>query len=486
MATAADRKQIWESVQAKTFTQWANYHLSKKNLHIENIQEGLRDGVKLIRLVEILYGKKVEGKVMDPPKNKMFMIQNCNLAMKFLKQEGLPLYGVAGSDFVEGNITLILGMNWILARDAQIKAVKGLLGPQAAQFAITSALAKSRGTFSRTNIFDESDNFASDAATNVGGSSSNVPGTTGSSSGRGNLSKNEGSSDADQDKQIRILLTSWIRSRTLIDVPDLTSLREPRVLAALIQSFDDGTPEMDILDEENLNRFSPPDKIKTILQFAEDKLNIPQLVDAETLFEGKADPKALVLYTSLLASYFSEREEQKRIMQEESEKKSPQEKEAYQKKEQGRKNLEMEARKSRKEERLKKIDAEKDEKEKKERDEKERIVRVERERVEREEREKFEKEQAEKREREEKLRIEREKREREEREKIEKEEKEARERFEREEQERLQREQEERERLEKEEKEERDRLERERVEKLVREEKERVEREERERLEREE
>lgn len=48
-----------ESVQKKTFTKWVNSHLIRADQRISDLYEDLRDGKKLITLLEILSGERL-------------------------------------------------------------------------------------------------------------------------------------------------------------------------------------------------------------------------------------------------------------------------------------------------------------------------------------------------------------------------------------------------------------------------------------------
>jgi hypothetical protein len=60
-----------QRMQQKTFTAWVNSHLSREGLAIENLSTDFADGIKLIKLVEVIseeplgkYNKKPVGRVL--------------------------------------------------------------------------------------------------------------------------------------------------------------------------------------------------------------------------------------------------------------------------------------------------------------------------------------------------------------------------------------------------------------------------------------
>ena len=59
-------------------------HLEKKNLKVQDLEKDFSDGVKLIALLEILHGKKIEGRYYKNPKSKPYMIDNVNFALNMI------------------------------------------------------------------------------------------------------------------------------------------------------------------------------------------------------------------------------------------------------------------------------------------------------------------------------------------------------------------------------------------------------------------
>ena len=43
----------WEVMQMKTFTNWCNVYLGKRDMQLESLETDFEDGVKLINLVEV-------------------------------------------------------------------------------------------------------------------------------------------------------------------------------------------------------------------------------------------------------------------------------------------------------------------------------------------------------------------------------------------------------------------------------------------------
>merc|ERR1712137_897210 len=112
---------LWEETQKKTFCGWINMHLSKKNMHVADLQTDLCDGVKLIALLEILNGSKIEGRYYRNPKSKPYKIDNVNFALNFITDNlKITLISCSAEDIVDGNVKIILGMLWRLIQRFQL------------------------------------------------------------------------------------------------------------------------------------------------------------------------------------------------------------------------------------------------------------------------------------------------------------------------------------------------------------------------------
>ena len=110
-------RDAWINVQKKTFTRWANNHLKKRNIEIEDLYEDVKDGVALLNLMEIIGGESVKQvlnvKFNKKPKMKIQMLENCNRVIDYVKAKGLKdLVNIGANDFVDGNSRIILGFLW--------------------------------------------------------------------------------------------------------------------------------------------------------------------------------------------------------------------------------------------------------------------------------------------------------------------------------------------------------------------------------------
>ncbi|KAH8870338.1 Filamin-A [Schistosoma japonicum] len=104
----------WKIFQKNTFTRWANEHLKKADLHIDDLEIDLSDGLRLVALVEILSGHKFRH-INKRPTFRTQKLENVTTILKYLEEtEGLRLISIDSSHIVDCNLKLILGLIWAL------------------------------------------------------------------------------------------------------------------------------------------------------------------------------------------------------------------------------------------------------------------------------------------------------------------------------------------------------------------------------------
>ncbi|CAJ0587674.1 unnamed protein product, partial [Mesorhabditis spiculigera] len=97
-----------------TFTRWVNNHLKKVPEQIQNLESDLSDGLKLIKLVEVLAQRHV-GRYSAQVKFRHQKLENVSVALNFLqKDEGIKIVNIDSSHIVDQNKKLILGLIWTL------------------------------------------------------------------------------------------------------------------------------------------------------------------------------------------------------------------------------------------------------------------------------------------------------------------------------------------------------------------------------------
>lgn len=102
----------WERQQKKTFTAWINSHLRKVNVQIEELSEDLRDGLKLMLLLEVISGERLP----KPERGRLrfHLVSNVNKALEFIMNKGVKLVSIGAEEIVDGNMKMTLGMIWTI------------------------------------------------------------------------------------------------------------------------------------------------------------------------------------------------------------------------------------------------------------------------------------------------------------------------------------------------------------------------------------
>jgi len=117
-----ERNAGWVDVQKRAFTRWANQYLTERMLSMNDLQEDLKDGVKLCELLEIISSKQL-GKFNKKPKTRYQFLENNQKGLQFIKEEGLTLVGIGPEDIVDGKLKLDLGLMWTLILRYQINMI---------------------------------------------------------------------------------------------------------------------------------------------------------------------------------------------------------------------------------------------------------------------------------------------------------------------------------------------------------------------------
>ncbi|XP_008555407.1 muscle-specific protein 300 kDa isoform X6 [Microplitis demolitor] len=115
-------KDEQERVQKKTFVNWINSYLSKRvpPLRVDDLIEDLKDGTRLLALLEVLSGEKLpveRGRNLKRP----HFLSNANTALQFLQSKKIKLVNINSSDLVDGRPPVVLGLIWTIILYFQIE-----------------------------------------------------------------------------------------------------------------------------------------------------------------------------------------------------------------------------------------------------------------------------------------------------------------------------------------------------------------------------
>jgi len=110
-------QDIRDNIQKRTFTKWMNQHLKHKGLCVNDLYEDLKDGTKLIALLEQLTNRTL---IKQKGHMKLHSLENIQTCLDFLKQHRIKLINIHKEEIVNGNPKLTLGLIWIIILYFQI------------------------------------------------------------------------------------------------------------------------------------------------------------------------------------------------------------------------------------------------------------------------------------------------------------------------------------------------------------------------------
>ena len=78
-------KEGYAEVQKRTFTKWVNSNLGKKGLKVDDLYVDLRDGSRIIALLEVISGDRLPRP--DKGKGRFVMAGNVNKALTYIRYD---------------------------------------------------------------------------------------------------------------------------------------------------------------------------------------------------------------------------------------------------------------------------------------------------------------------------------------------------------------------------------------------------------------
>ncbi|XP_054018725.1 utrophin isoform X4 [Dryobates pubescens] len=115
------RSDEHNDVQKKTFTKWINARFAKSGKPpVKDMFTDLKDGRKLLDLLEGLTGKPLP---KERGSTRVHALNNVNRVLQVLHQNNVELVNIGGTDIVDGNPKLTLGLLWSIILHWQVKDV---------------------------------------------------------------------------------------------------------------------------------------------------------------------------------------------------------------------------------------------------------------------------------------------------------------------------------------------------------------------------
>ncbi|XP_028967016.1 nesprin-1 [Galendromus occidentalis] len=257
-----------ERVQKKVFVNWINHVLAQRvpPSRIKDLIEDLRDGTKLLALLEVLSGETLpgeRGKILRRP----HFISNVNNVLRFLERRRIKLVNINSTDVVDGKPAIILGLIWTIILHFQIEQHTALFQPSASSPAHVASPARDR------------------------------------------------ESVADKWKGgARKALLQWVKNaisqRFGIHVNDFgPSWRDGMAFLAIVSRLKPSSVDLDAARDMG-NR----QRLDTAFNVAERELGIPKLIDSEDVDVAQPDEKSVMTYVAQFLHKYPESYSQVREM----------------------------------------------------------------------------------------------------------------------------------------------------------------------------
>ncbi|KAM3931893.1 utrophin isoform 2-T2 [Leptodactylus fuscus] len=121
LKSKAKKPDEHNDVQKKTFTKWINARFLKSGkVPIKDLFVDLKDGRKLLDLLEGLTGASLP---KERGSTRVHALNNVNRVLQILHQNNVELVNIGGTDIVDGNHKLTLGLIWSIILHWQVKDV---------------------------------------------------------------------------------------------------------------------------------------------------------------------------------------------------------------------------------------------------------------------------------------------------------------------------------------------------------------------------
>uniref|UniRef100_A0A3P9C6D2 Calponin-homology (CH) domain-containing protein n=1 Tax=Maylandia zebra TaxID=106582 RepID=A0A3P9C6D2_9CICH len=264
-----------EAVQKRTFTKWINSHLAKHKppLEVNDLFEDIKDGVKLLALLEVLSGQRLpreQGRQLK----RIHWVSNIGTALKFLEgrksvYRGSPikLVNIHATDIADGRPSIVLGLIWTIILYFQIEE-------------LTSNLP---------------------ALQALSNSNSSVESITSSGTGSPPMKRKVVNKFKGNAKKA---LLQWVQCTAAknfgIEVKDFgPSWRDGVAFHSVVHAI-----RPDLVDMEVVRRRSNRENLEEAFSLAENELGIPRLLDPEDVDVDKPDEKSIMTYVAQFLKHY--------------------------------------------------------------------------------------------------------------------------------------------------------------------------------------
>ncbi|XP_059842070.1 utrophin-like isoform X5 [Hypanus sabinus] len=163
------RSDEHDDVQKKTFTKWINVRFVKNGKPtIKELFDDLRDGRKLLDLLEGLTGHTF---TKERGTTRVHALNNVNRVLHVLQQNNVELVNIGGTDIVDGNRKLTLGLIWSIILHWQVKdimkAVMSDLQQTNSEKLLLSWVRQSTQPYKQVNVLNFTTSWADGLAFNA-------------------------------------------------------------------------------------------------------------------------------------------------------------------------------------------------------------------------------------------------------------------------------------------------------------------------------
>uniref|UniRef100_A0A8C7ULC6 Spectrin repeat containing, nuclear envelope 1b n=1 Tax=Oncorhynchus mykiss TaxID=8022 RepID=A0A8C7ULC6_ONCMY len=264
-----ERADEQEAVQKRTFTKWINSHLTKRKppLEVTDLFEDIKDGVKLLALLEVLSGQRLpceQGRQLK----RIHWVSNIGTALRFLEGRKIKLVNIHATDIADGRPSIVLGLIWTVILYFQIEE-------------LTSNLLALEALSSSTSSVDS---MASSSE-------------TGSPALKREVAPKKFQGNAKK------ALLRWVQSTAAkygIEVKDFgASWRSGVAFHSVVHAI-----RPDLVDMELVRRRSNRENLEEAFSLAENELGIPRLLDPEDVDVDKPDEKSIMTYVAQFLKHY--------------------------------------------------------------------------------------------------------------------------------------------------------------------------------------